>query len=353
MSFDTCNQQISDCGQNYSPIGTACFKNSPDTDPNCLQFNWVPYNSKYWLNKSVVDNVPVTECIRTCALDTNCDAAKYDFDKGSCELVYQNPSPDPILPKEENPSSCVGLYEKTSSSSAKKCVSINKKDGSNLTIDLDKYIPAVTIPKVASDYQGVDCRKYASSRSLDITKYNDGLQAFADWCTKNPEIDTCRSFCENDNYASFCKPPFPKLMILYISIVSVSLFGAIAIYTKKYNTSRVWKGIFGLCIIMLILFGVLSIWKGVQFSQHAGTYSGTTPDFTNPSMLPRNCTEFRYDCTVPEAGLSHQCTINSQNPEKGIFSNLQNCQNSSCLNRVKYNTGYYIFGTNGKTFCWF
>ena len=349
MSFDTCDQQIPDCGQDYVPIGKACFKSFPYTDPSCLQFNWIPYNSSYWQNNAIVDNVPVTECIRQCAVSANCDAAKYNFDNGSCELVYPNQNPNPILPKEKHSPNCIGLYKKsTKGFTGKNCASVNKKDGSVLTMHFDQYQPVNMVPIVGSDYQGVDCRKYASSHSLDVNKYKSGLQDFANWCAKNPDIDTCKSFCDNENYAPFCNTPFPKSMILYIFVFFMSLFAAIVVYTKEYSTSRKWKGVFGVCITSLIVFGALSIWKGVDFSKHAGRYSGTKPDFTNPSGLPRDCTQFRYDCKQLQG--QSQCTVNAQQPDKAVFASLWDCQGSTCLKRVKYNTPYYLWGTNGKSF---
>lgn len=346
MSFDTCDQQIPDCGQDYVPVGKSCFKSFPYTDPACLQFNWIPYNSIYWLNNAIVDNVPVTECIRQCTVSANCDAAKYNFDNGSCELVYHNPDPNPILPKEKNPPNCIGLYAKYGT--GKNCASVNKKDGSVLTMHFDQYQPVNMVPKVGSDYQGIDCRKYASSNSLDVNKYKSGLQDFANWCVKNPDIDTCKSFCDNENYAPFCSTPFPKSMILYILMFFVFLFAVIVIYTKKYSTSQKWKGVFGVCIAFLIVFGALSSWKVVDFIKHSGRYSGTKPDFTNPSGLPRDCTQFRYDCTQLQG--QSQCTVNAQQPDKAVFASLWDCQGSTCLKRVKYNTPYYLWGTNGKSF---
>ena len=347
MSFDTCNEKIADCSDDSVPVGKSCFKSFPYIDKNCVLFDWVPYNSNYWLSHSIMNNIPVTECILQCAKNSSCEAAKYNFNSGTCNLVYTNPNPVLPLPTEKDPPSCVGLYKKSRDTTGK-CASVNKKDGSSSTIYFDQYTPADNVSKVSSDYQGIDCRKYAITNSLDVNKYKDGLQDFANWCEKNPDIVSCKSFCDNVNYAQFCKPPFPKQMIVYICLFFVFLFLSIFIYTKKFSTNRIWKLVFLFCIVLLIVFGGLSLWKGIYFAMNSGRYNGTTPDFVNSSALPQDCTQFRYDCNQID-GQSF-CVVNKNNPDKAYYDSLWDCQDSVCTKRVKYNTPYYIWSNNGKGF---
>lgn len=348
MSFDTCNDKIADCSGDSVPVGKSCFKSFPYIDKDCVQFDWVPYNSNYWLSDTIINNIPVTECIRQCTTNSNCEAAKYNFNSGICNLVYTNPTPDLPLPTEKDHPSCIGLYKKSSRDATGKCASMNKKDGSSSTIYFDQYTPVDNVSKVSSDYQGIDCRKYAITNSLDVNKYKDGLQDFANWCEKNPDIVSCKSFCDNVNYAQFCKPPFPKQMIVYICLFFVFLFLSIFIYTKKFSTNRIWKLVFLLCIVLLIVFGSLSLWKGIYFAMNSGRYNGTTPDFVNSSALPQDCTQFRYDCNQIDG--QSLCVVNKNNPDKAYYDSLWDCQGSTCTKRVRYNTPYYIWSNNGKGF---
>ena len=379
-SFDTCDVSVADCGQGATPIDKFCSKSSTSNDSSCVLFNWIPYNYGYWEVIENVDAKTISECFYKGVQNSDSDAISWDFNSGVCKLLKKSdpptppppapapapspPAPAPTLPPPPPPppppdpdKDCVALYLKSQvKDTQKNCASVNEKDGSILTMYFDQTTPATMVPRVSSDYQGIDCRKYAVNNSLDTDKYHDGLQDFGDWCAKNPSIDTCKSFCKNDNYAQFCKRNFPISMVVYIIMFTVFLFSVILIYVRKYHTSRVWKGAFGVCIALSIVFGALSVWQGVVFAKNTGGYSGTTNDFTNKiSKVPIDCTTSKYDCKTTK-GVS-KCVKILVDPQKAKYDSLLDCQKSECpasgcssCGKVASYTPYYIWDTNGNSF---
>jgi len=222
---DVCTVEVPDCDYGYTNAGGFCYKINTESNPAC--------NTFYQSEGDIAGNstlgtyqTSIIDCMNKCNSLKECKSIKFNYTgtpsaNGLCRLTAIGDTVD-IVPVSDDLSSytCADVYMKQGDANNPLCLNVVSKDTAKIiNIDLGTAQQKPIMPKVETRYVGADCRQSIINTNLSTNDDSDQLlQDMGDFCEKNPKIDTCKSFCKNLNYSSYCSSKLPISGFITITV---------------------------------------------------------------------------------------------------------------------------------------
>lgn len=229
----------------------------------------------------IFDDSTLISCMKRCNDDEQCSLIEFgrnipnlDSINGTCYL-YSN---KPEFPVSKTDLSVFYDIKRGGS----KCFKYDKEPfnpkSEKIYIDPEKMDKPEKVPIIQSDYMGVNCRRWFTSETRDSEKYADALNDFGEWCSKNPNIDTCKAFANNTEYAKFVKVKQPILLYASVFILLLSLF-LLGIFVLRKQGK-----VYVVLLIILILGSLASTGYSLYKKFVIGDYPGTQKEFASSDI---------------------------------------------------------------------
>jgi hypothetical protein len=202
----------------------------------------------------------------------------------------------------------------------------------------------VKLPRIETQREGYSCRRWLNENNSSDT---DLLNDMGTFCNNNKDLDTCKTFCNNKNYNSYCGMYNPILLYLSFAISLLILFGSIVVYLRNRDKTILLVG--GIFVLSsLVIFG----WQLYRYLTYTGGFDGSKTDSDNKS-------ETLFDKVKPSKEVLNQQWKTPLGVSTEAFvliirerQNIKICLNKNLNTDIWNKENSCVYGRNSRGFVW-